>query len=293
MTLGTGLSSDLEALALPTSGVLDGPAWGLYRDLLAAIPDGTVSECVAGLVWTSVLIDDRQTGLSLTMRQGLDGSSLPGSIAGIDLHTATRWMLNWNLYEASIGCAAANAVFNTRENVEGMTHRPLADFAVQGRTVFEYIAKRFAGARVAVVGRFPSLKPIIDVCDVTILERQPTGSDLPDPASEFLLGEQDCVCITGTAIANKTLPRLLELSRSAYTVLLGPSVPLSDALFERGVDLLAGAVVVDADGVRRCVREGAHRRAFREGLTTVMIAAEDVDGRGTKAHRVTRRDWHR
>ena len=74
------------------------------------------------------------------------------------------------------------------------------EFAVRGTAVFEYIAQRLAGARVAVVGRFPTLEPIIDVCDVTTLERQPTGGDLPDPASEFLLAEQDCVCIAGTQL---------------------------------------------------------------------------------------------
>ena len=63
-------------------------------------------------------------------------------------------------------------------------------------------------------------------------ERRPLGGDLPDQAGEYLLGRQDCVCITGSAVANKTLPRLLELSRSAYVVLVGPSVPLAPLWFE-------------------------------------------------------------
>jgi uncharacterized protein (DUF4213/DUF364 family) len=109
------------------------------------------------------------------------------------------------------------------------------------------------------------------------LERRPELGDTPDPACEYLLPRQDCVCITGTAVTNKTLPRLLQLSRSAYTVLVGPSVPLSRVWFDHGVDLVAGAVVTDPDGVRRCVMEGAHRRVFREGLTTMAIAVGDVD----------------
>ena len=99
---------------------------------------------------------------------------------------------------------------------------------------------------------------------------------MPDPAAEYILAEQDCVCITGTAVTNKTLPRLLELSRSAYVALVGPSVPLSPVWSDHGVDLLAGAVVTDAADVRRCVQEGAHRRVFREGLTTVSLAAADI-----------------
>lgn len=257
--------------------VIEGsPAWLPYRRLLSAVPGGSVAECVVGLVWTSVVTDTGQTGVSLTFPQGLDESSLPGSVAGTALPTAARWIMSWNYYEAAIGCAVLNAIHNQPERIEEMTGRPLADFAVRGAALFESVAERFAGRKVAVVGHFPALKRVADACDLTVLERVPGRGDTPDPACEFLLAEQDCVCITGTAVTNKTLPRLLQLSRSAFTVLVGPSVPLSPVWFEHGVDLLAGAVITDPQGVYRCVREGAHRRAFREGLTTVQIAAADV-----------------
>jgi uncharacterized protein len=243
---------------------------------MAQMPERTVADCVVGLVWTSVLTDGGSVGVALTSAQGLDESILPGSVSGTDLRTAARWLLNWNYYEAAIGCAAVNAAVNTRENVEQMTQRPIEDFAVRGAALFERIAGRFAGRRVAVIGHFPGLRRLGDECDLTILERRPGLGDTPDAACEYLLRQQDCVCISGTAVTNKTLPRLLELSRPAYTVLAGPSTPLSHVWFDYGVDLLAGAVVTDPQRVRACVQEGAHRRIFREGLTTVQIAAEDV-----------------
>lgn len=266
-------------LAVTTMGswdVCDSPAWRPYHDLLAEVRGGTVADCVVGLVWTSVVTDDGDAGVALTFAQGLDESKLPGSVAGTDLRTAARWLLSWNYYEAAIGCSAINAVINTRERIEEMTQGALEDFAVSGAGLFERIAQQYAGGKVAVVGHFPVLRRVADRCDLTILERKPDRADTPDPACEYLLPEQDCVCITGSAVTNKTLPRLLELSRSAYTVLVGPSVPLSKAWFEHGVDLLAGAVVTDPEGVRRCVMEGAHRRVFREGLTTIAIAADDA-----------------
>ncbi len=267
---------ELAVPAVGPWGECDSPAWRPYHDLLKEVPGGAVVDCVVGLVWTSVVTDDGNAGVALTFAQGLDESMLPGSVAGTDLHTAARWVLSWNYYEAAIGCSAINAVVNSRERIEEMTQGALEDFVVSGTGLFERIAEQFAGGRVAVVGHFPVLKKVADTCDLTVLERKPDGADTPDPACEYLLPEQDCVCITGTAVTNKTLPRLLELSRSAYTVLVGPSVPLSQVWFGYGVDLLAGAVVTDPEGVRRCVMEGAHRRVFREGLTTVAIAASDL-----------------
>lgn len=254
----------------------DSPAWHPYRRILADVPDGAVADCVAGLVWTSVVTDAGGVGVALTFPQSLDESSLPGSVAGTDLRTAARWLLSWRYYEAAIGCAAVNAVTNTRARIEHVSGRPLDALRCSGTALFEHIAERFAGGSVAVVGHFPALKRLGAACELTILERRPGNGDTPDPACEYVLPRQDCVCITGTAVTNKTLPRLLELSRSAYTVLVGPSVPLSPVWFEHGVDLLAGAVVTDGAGVHRCVCEGAHRRAFREGLTTIQIAAHDV-----------------
>ena len=270
-----------QPFELDLSGVgpwsqLDSPAWRPYHELLAEVPSGTVADCVVGLIWTSVVTDEGNAGVALTFTHGLDDSKLPGSVAGTDLRTAASWLASWNYYEAAIGCAAVNAVLNSRERIEEMTHGTLEDFAVRGTEVFERIAERFAGGRVAVVGHFPGLRRVADRCDLTVLERAPERSDTPDPACEYVLRDQDCVCITGTAVTNKTLPRLLELSRTAYTVLVGPSLPLSRVWFRHGVDLLAGAVVTEPEGVRRCVVEGAHRRIFREGLTTVAIAAADV-----------------
>jgi uncharacterized protein (DUF4213/DUF364 family) len=257
----------------------DPSVWALYRDLLSEVPAGTVHDCVVGLVWTLITTETGDAGVSQTFPQGLDESLLPGSVAGADVRLAAQWLASWNYYEAAIGCAALNAVLNTRERVERMTECPLADLAVSGAAVFERVARDFAGGKVAVVGHFPALDVVGDACDLVVLEQEPQPGDTPAAAAEYLLAQQDCVCITGTSVINKTLPRLLELSRGAYTVLIGPTVPLSPVWFQHGVDLLAGAVITDAVGVRRCVQEGAHRRTFREGLTTVQISADDLGGR--------------
>ena len=65
--------------------------------------------------------------------------------------------------------------------------------------------------------------------------------------------------ITGSSLVNKTLPRLLELCRDAYTVVTGPSTPMCPALLELGIDRLAGLVITDPDGMR------AHAAQARDG----------------------------
>ena len=97
-----------------------------------------------------------------------------------------------------------------------------------------------------------------ELCELTVLERNPRGRlDTPDPACEYVLPSQDFVFSTGVAIINKTLPRILDLSKNATVVMVGPSVIPSAFLFKWGVDVLAGRVVLDAEIVKRGVKQGS------------------------------------
>ena len=163
---------------------------------------------------------DGQAGLALTLQDGVYESQLPGRIHGAETRWLAEHITSWNMFDASLALAAVNAWFNRRDRVERLLGgRSSASAASPLRACRE----RFAGGSVAVVGHFPHLEPLGERCTLTILERRPSGGDLPDQACEYLLGRQDCVCITGSAVTNKTLPRLLELSRDAYVVLVGPA----------------------------------------------------------------------
>ena len=56
------------------------------------------------------------------------------------------------------------------------------------------------------------------------------------------LPECDVVFISSSSFVNKTAPRLIELSRQAHTVLVGPSTPLNPVLLDYGVDTITGFV---------------------------------------------------
>jgi len=180
---------------------------------------------------------------------------------------------SWNPYEATLGLAAINSAFNAPEQVETLSGRPLS--SQPPVSAFVHYSKLVSGKKVAVVGHFPDLDTLSPLCELTILERNPGEGDLPDPACEYVLSSQDYIFITATALINKTLPRLLELSRNGSTFLVGPSTPFVPALFAHGIDTLAGTVVVDPESVRRAVQEGAARSVFDHGAQMVKVSKEE------------------
>jgi uncharacterized protein (DUF4213/DUF364 family) len=247
----------------------------IYRRLLAPIPLGLpVTSCVAGLVWTLVQAGGH-TGLALTLQDGVFDSQLPGLINGVEARWLAERIAGWNMFEASLATAAINSWYNRRDVIEAATGRSLD--VRRGARVFERLSRRFEGRPVAVVGHFPCLEPLRERCRLTILERRPSAGDLPDQACEYLLGQQDLVCITGSAVTNRTLPRLLELSRDAYVAVIGPSVPVTPLWFEYGVDMVAGTFVLSHDEAVIAVQQGAKRSVFGHSLATVEIEAEDWD----------------
>lgn len=143
------------------------------------------------------------------------------------------------------------------------------------KSALSLIADKVTGKRVAVIGHFPDLDKLASTCQLTILERRLQIGDTPDPAAEYLLPEQDIVIMTSSTLINKTAPRLLELSKDAVTIMLGPSTPLSPVLFEMGVDMISGLIVEDEENVLRCVKEGGGMRTFRNAVRYVNLAKAD------------------
>ena len=65
--------------------------------------------------------------------------------------------------------------------------------------------------------------------------------------------DMDLVFITGMALTNKTLPRLLQLAASCRVVITGPSLPMAEILFDFGADILSGVAVSDIRRGRNAV----------------------------------------
>ncbi|MDD2234953.1 MAG: DUF364 domain-containing protein [Desulfitobacteriaceae bacterium] len=238
--------------------------WDIYDRLIAKIPEDIfVEDCLVGQHWT--LVRSLNSGLAMSMvgENCCSGCDELGSITGMPVRKLAEQIKSWDFYNASLGMAAINSVLNTRERAETVDGRRLEQ--QQEGDVFEFFAELMRGKKVAVVGHFPVLFKYSDICQLSILERRPQPGDYPDTACEVLLPQQDIVFITGVTMTNKTLPRLLQLSKDAYVVMVGPSVPLAPFLFEYGVNMLSGTVVVDDAAVWRTAAEGGSRRIFDDG----------------------------
>jgi uncharacterized protein (DUF4213/DUF364 family) len=117
------------------------------------------------------------------------------------------------------------------------------------------------------VGHFPWLDKVAEVAELTILERDcREGNDTPDPACEYIIPTQDYVLMTGVTLINKTAPRLIALAENAVVAMLGPSVVASVKILGRGVDILAGRVVVDnlraKEAVKQDIRFGSSLQMY-------------------------------
>ena len=248
--------------------------WQLYDDLVDALPaDVVVDDCVVSrfaLVATSA----GGHGLALADRAGRRAARVPGSVIGHDLRSVAALAKSWDFELAALGVAAMNSWFNTEQRVLDSAATLIGD---DGDS-FVVHAERVAGRRVGVVGHFAGLRHLEAAGELIVLERDPRGDDYPDPACEYLLPGCDEVYITGTAVANKTLSRLLELAAGARTVLVGPSTPFAPEVYGGRVDEIGGAWVADAAMAGQLARMGASMRSMKQVFTR-FNASFDHGGR--------------
>jgi uncharacterized protein (DUF4213/DUF364 family) len=233
----------------------------LYELLLERADEDTpIEEIVIGLTWTYCRAD----GIGLCMSPATATRTLPwsGTLAGRSLASLAPWINSWDAHEAAIALAAINASINRDSK---LSERARA-IGPGNLAVFEYFLPLVRGAKVAVIGRYPGLRRYEEQMEMTVIERNPGDRDLPDPACEYILPRVDWVFLTATSIANKTFPRLVELSRGARLVLMGPTVPWLAEFADMGVDYLAGVKVTDPSALKQTIAEGGGVRIFETGV---------------------------
>ena len=244
----------------------------IYSLLLEASQSATpVREIAIGLTWTLCQAD----GIGLAMSPGKPTRTLPwsGTLANRTAAELAPWLQSWDAYEATVGMAAINATVNATSPLL-RSAQPLSPNGPANLTIFEHFLPSFQNQRVAIVGRYPGLDRYERAADISVIERQPSGSDLPDPACEYLLPTADWVFLTATSIVNKTFPRLVELSQNAKLVLMGPTMPWLPALADMGIDYLAGVRVNNPTALQQTVAEGGGVRIFETGVQYCLLQIE-------------------
>lgn len=240
--------------------------WAMYDRLITGIPaEVVVEDYCTGCAWTLVRAAGA-IGVALTVRQRAGHADDSRPILGRPLREVAELIKSWNFIEASIGMAAINAWYNSPQRTASLGL--LSDTPDDGERseAFHIFGPVLEGKKVAVIGHFPQLeKKLAPICQLSILEREPQRGDYPDSACEYILPEQDYAFITGMTLTNKTLPRLLELCRPGKVCLVGPSAPLSDILFDYGVDCISGFCATDEVRIAEALRRGVKQGIFKGG----------------------------
>ena len=168
--------------------------WRLYDSLIAGVSDDAiVTDYCLGTRW-SYLEAECGMGVSFTLRGGAK-RTIKHDLRGMKLREVAELAKSWCFEEASIGVAALNAWYARRELTDAMNAVyeetiDLPDGSIRKTDAFELYRPEIADkgdAKVTVIGHFPHVDRIAEYAELTVLERNPHGDDLPDPACEYLI----------------------------------------------------------------------------------------------------------
>jgi uncharacterized protein (DUF4213/DUF364 family) len=252
---------------------LSSPKWRLYDHLINSVPsEALAQEATLGAYWVAIKSSQGGTGLAhILPHENKTGQPTAQSWVGRPLRDLARLIKSWDLTETAVGLAAVTAAANSALLLGGLSSQsPEA-----GEAAFDRHLEVARGKKVAVIGHFPHLEMMAQVArEFYILERDPQPGDLPDTAAEYVLPEMEVVFITGSSLANKTLPRLLELAAGAWVGLVGPSAPLLPSLFDFSLSSLSGTVFNDFPRVAEAIAQGVVSSLFRHGGFRVNLGPD-------------------
>ena len=217
-----------------------------------------VEQVLVGVNWTLCHAGDY--GIAATTAVQGWGRGFDSPLAGRTLAELSLWLRKWDRQQASIGLAAVNAAVNGEADMvyhEGALFR--GRFALNN--ALEWFVPRLRGRKVAVIGMNNPFTNLGVQVEVTHL---PSRDGALHPATETVLDRVDWLFIDGQAVADKTLPRLLELAPEARRVLYGPQIPWLEEWREFGIDYLLGVQIEQPDLLYDTIAEGGELAGLRQ-----------------------------
>ena len=243
----------------------------VVEDLLSVLRDEDVLDVRIGLHWTTVVVganDDRRCGLASTILEHHEhhGTADINDAGTLDQKTGKQLAslaLSNPGAGTSVGIAAINALIPSHPELW------------QDGNAEEIIAHEGRGKTVVVIGDFPfSTRLRQKVLDLVVFDNQLREGVQPKSMMAEIVPTAEVVAITGMTLINHTLEQILALcSQTATKIIVGPSTPLSPVLYDHGIDILCGSVVVDVDSVVKTASQGAtFRQLRRAGIRLVSMA---------------------
>ncbi len=223
----------------------------IIREIIDSLEKGVpVRDIIRGPLWTGVVSNG--CGLASTLHEGecssAEGKGVkdPAGFAGKTADDLAELSFSREIPEASLGLAAINSLIE-----------PVQDESDEMNAA-EFLIKAGKGKNVSIIGHFPFVDQVREAAEnLWVIEKRPQPGDYREEESGKFLPLSDIIAISSTTLINHTLEPLLELCPdSSITMLLGPTTPLSEILFDHGVDIISGSRVTDIPVVCESIARG-------------------------------------
>lgn len=234
----------------------------IYEDLIESVKesfDEKVKDLRVGLRWIGVIT--KRLGISLTYDnfKHVTGLEDAGTFIGKRAKELLDYLKTFDTLKIGIGLATLNSLLKSPENYEIIN-------------IFDYLLEKGKDKKIVFIGHFEDINKLENVAkEIVIIERKPKEEDYLDTFQEYLIPDADIVAITGSTFANKSIKRILELSKNSYTIVFGPSTPLSKVLFDYGIDMIGGIIPKDDKKILEIISQGGSLNNFKSLVEFVTI----------------------
>jgi hypothetical protein len=231
----------------------------LINELIESMrhPEALISEIAVGAHFIGIRAEGNGAecvGLASTLGAAATAEEkrLLDELPGTSLARAAALLKTASAFAISLGAAALNASFVPPPDLPNLEASSImAEKGKHGETVL--------------VGEFPFTDWLREqVKTLHLFELR----DIPGRTSPALWDEILSRCqvlgLTGTTLITRAMAAYLEKAPQAYTIIIGPTTPLSPVLFSRGADILAGCRVVSPKPVFEAIRQGMSFRDFKK-----------------------------
>lgn len=225
-----------------------------------------VENIIVGLNWT--LCRAGSVGLAPTVAHAGDAPSWHGGVRGTMLGELAGWLTDWDRLKSTVGLAAVNAALNREADIVTANGTIFKGNAAMQHSI-DWFVPLLQGKRVALLGpRFDALQYRQDVFQLEHFYRKDGALH---PAWDTVLEECDWIFVNARAIADKSLPHILERVGDAHVVLYGAGVPWLEEWRQFGVDYLLGCEVDLPDSLQVAVSEGQDVEQQAEAIHLRLI----------------------
>jgi hypothetical protein len=243
----------------------------IYKSMISSLPDVRVKDVFVGAF--DVAVTSVRCGLASALRSpcgsgGCAGIPGAGKFEGLPVKQLAECVYSDNLLLASVGMAAINSAL------------PLpGESDLREVNAVDVLRERSQGGTLAIIGNFPfsaSLRK--GVKKLFVFDFNPGPGVLPPADEPKFLPEADVAAISATTLINHSFEEVMSYLRpEAYKLILGPTAPLTDILFEFGLDATSGTFVDKPEILLPYLRQGASYRQLKgKKMLTLLKKGTEV-----------------